>query len=223
MIEAGGLFLPFKDFFDKYKDDNILNFGMPSRLEALKYVTEFDAVIDIGAHVGISVLHWAQVFKQVYAYEPMVDHYECFLKNTAHLNNVDVFNYAISNEDKILKGTYRSMKNSGSFQLVTDEWVANKPRKAGTIYDIPSKRLDSLTFNKVNLLKVDVEGWEFEVLKGAVETIKKHQPVLLIEFTGGNSRKSMRSYDVAEYNALIESLGYYAVSSIDDDTIYLPR
>ena len=76
---------------------------------------------------------------------------------------------------------------------------------------------------QVGLIKIDVEGWELEVLRGAANTIIKHQPVLLIEFTGGNSKKSLHSYDVNEYFKIIESLNYVPVATSGDDTIYIPK
>lgn len=216
--------LPMDDFFKEYsKKESIYNFGKASRDIALQHVTKFDTVIDIGAHAGISVLHWAQFFKKVKAYEPMKDHYDCLTTNTKHLTNVDSYNFAISNEQKILRGAYRSTKNSGSFQLLDDTYTQPSKKAPREIFNIPSYRLDDFEFENINLIKIDVEGWEFEVLKGAVNTIKKHQPVLLVEFTGGSSKKSLHRYDASEYYKLIELLNYTPVATSDDDTIYISK
>jgi FkbM family methyltransferase len=219
------LHLPFSDFFTKFSDRNsVYKFGEESRLTALENVTKFRHAIDIGAHVGISVLHWKKHFDQVTAFEPMVDHFECLKLNTAKIKGVTVHNCAMSNQEAMLKGAYRSGKNSGSFQLLDDAYLAyTGKRKARKIYDIPSRRLDSFEFDAVDLIKIDVEGWEFEVLKGAVETIKKHKPTLMVEFTGGSDYKSMHRYNVDEYYALIEQLEYRAVVRVDGDTIYVPK
>lgn len=215
--------LPMDDFFLDYsKNESIHNFGKESRDIALQHVTEFNRVIDIGAHVGISVLHWAKFFKIVEAYEPMKDHYDCLIDNTGHLSNVNTYNFAISDEQKILKGAYRSTKNSGSFQLLDNTYTQPSKKAPREIFEIPSYRLDDFKFTNVNLIKIDVEGWEFEVLKGAVNTINTHRPVLLVEFTGGSSKKSLHSYDVNEYYKLIELMNYTAVASSGDDTIYVP-
>jgi FkbM family methyltransferase len=220
-----GLHLPFSDFFDKYSQRNsIYKFGEESRTTTLANVKQFRHAIDIGAHVGISVLHWHKHFANVTAFEPMVDHYQCLKLNTDNLPGVQVHNCAISNQEATLKGAYRSGKNSGSFQLLDDKFLAYKGKqKARKIYDIPSRRLDSFEFEAVDLIKIDVEGWEFEVLKGAVNTIRKHQPTLMVEFTGGSDYKSMTRYNVDEYYALIESLNYRAVTRVAGDTIYVPK
>ena len=215
--------LPMNDFFVDYsKNHSIYEFGKESRDIALQYVTEFDEVIDVGAHVGISVLHWASIFKTVHAYEPMKDHYNCLVDNTSHLNNTNLHNFALSNEEKLFKGAYRSKKNSGSFQLLDDNYTQPSKKAPREIFEIVSHKLDNFTFKNVNLIKIDVEGWEFDVLKGSVNTINKHRPVLLVEFTGGQGKKSLHRYDVNEYIEFINSIRYKAVATSGDDTIYIP-
>jgi FkbM family methyltransferase len=216
--------IPNDDFFTNLRENDSLSlFGKESRDLALSHVTNFGTVIDIGAHVGISVLHWTQHFQHCVAYEPMPDHFDCLTENTMHLSQVTRFNYAISNQQQLLKAAYRTTKNSGSFQLLDDRYQQPSKKLPRQLYDIESHKLDEFDFDSVGLIKIDVEGWELEVLKGAVETIKKHQPVMLIEFTGGNSKKSLHYYDVDEYFNVIESLNYVPVAASGDDTIYISK
>jgi len=218
------LYFPFTDFFKDYSNNNsIYTFGQQSRDTALQYVTKYDHVVDVGAHVGISVHHWAKHFNKVSAFEPMKDHFDCLKKNTEQLSNVEIYNTAVSDQEGLLYGSYRSTKNSGSFQLLDSSYKQPNKKSPRQLYEISVKKLDSFNFDNLNLLKIDVEGWEFEVLKGAIETIKNHKPVLLVEFTGGESRKSLHRYDVNEYNKLIDKLNYQAVATVESDTIYVPR
>jgi hypothetical protein len=120
-------------------------------------------------------------------------------------------------------GAYRTGKNSGTFQLLDDNYTQPSKKLPRQLYTIDSKRLDEFTFNSIGLIKIDVEGWELEVLKGAVETINKYRPILLVEFTGGNSSKSLHQYDVNEYQNLINLLEYVSVATSGDDTIYVPK
>jgi FkbM family methyltransferase len=218
-----GLSFPFKDYFDRF-GENVLTFGQGARTLALEHVQNFRNVVDIGAHVGISVHNWAGLFEHVYAFEPMIDHYECLVENTAKFSNVTTNNCAISNQSAMLKGAYRTLKNSGSFQLVDDEFVKTN-RKNATIYDIPSRRLDEFDLDNVDLIKIDVEGWELEVLRGAEQTIQRCQPVLLIEYTegGGREHKSMHTYNIQDYFDIIENLGYKQVARGGDDYVYIPK
>lgn len=218
-----GLYFPFVDFFKNYSiNHSIYSFGQQSRDAALTYVEEFNQVVDIGAHVGISVHHWAKFFKKITAFEPMKDHYDCLKRNTENLKDLELHNIAVSNTEGKLFGSYRTTKNSGSFQLLDSDYKQPNKKTPRKLYEIMVKPLDSFEFKNLNLLKIDVEGWEFEVLKGSVNTIKKHKPVLLVEFTGGESKKSLHRYNINEYRELISDLNYKSIETIESDTIYVP-
>jgi hypothetical protein len=59
------LYFPFTDFFKDYSNNNsIYTFGQQSRDTALQYVTKYDHVVDVGAHVGISLHHCAKHFNK---------------------------------------------------------------------------------------------------------------------------------------------------------------
>lgn len=224
---VNGIKFPFKDFFDQWstqKNENVLLYGAESRLRALDFVKDRKVVVDIGAHVGISLLHWSAEFESVIGFEPMIDHFSCLKDNTTGKDNIEIHNYAISNFTGEINGAYRSVKNSGSFTLLSETY--QQPRslhKQRKLYKINSYKLDDLSFDRIDLLKIDVEGWEFEVLKGAVNTIKKHKPVLLVEFTGGDWKKSFLPYNVNDYYTLIDNLEYKVADKVDIDTIYVPK
>lgn len=214
--------LPKDSFFESLEKNNeILNFGKPSRDIALQHVKNHRSVIDIGAHIGISVLQWSESFKNVYAFEPMKEHYDCLISNTSDLSNVRCFNFALSNESSIKNAAYRTTKNSGSFQLLDDAYQQPSKKAPREIYTVETKRLDDYNFKEIDLIKIDVEGWELEVLYGAEKTIVENCPVLIVEFTGGNSNKSLHQYDVNNYNDFIKRIGYVPVGSYDDDIIYI--
>jgi hypothetical protein len=74
------------------------------------------------------------------------------------------------------------------------------------------------------LIKIDVEGWELEVMKGAIGTIKQHRPILFVEYMKGDHRKTFHKYDNNEFIALLEEIDYVAVAQPDiDDTIFIPK
>lgn len=220
-VKINELLFPFEDFFQKHSG-NIFGFGQAARDIALEHVKQFRTAVDIGAHVGISVHCWAPKFQNVVAFEPMVDHYQCLVENTKKFNNVKTHNCAISNESRTLRGAYRSKKNSGSFQLLPDNWQPNPKKAQPEIFNIPSRRLDEFGIEEIDLIKIDVEGWELEVLRGAAKTIQRCRPVLLIEFTqgGGRENKSMHTYNVNDYYKMIDDLGYQQVGVVNDDYIY---
>lgn len=211
--------LPKDSFFENQK--NILDFGKPSRDIAIKNLKNMRSVIDIGAHVGISVIQWAGMFENVYAFEPMKDHYDCLLENTKDFNNIEYFNCALSNTTTVRNAAYRTNKNSGSFQLLDDNYQQPSKKAPREIYKIETKTLDSFNFKNIDLIKIDVEGWEYEVLLGAKNTIIENHPILIVEFTGGNSSKSLHTYNVDDYFNFIKEIGYVPVGTYDDDIIYV--
>ena len=117
-------------------------------------------VLDVGANYGDSSIWWAKKFgAKVVAFEPLNDVFIELEKNI-ELNSADViaYNLAIGNGEEI----------SGNSQ--------GRMFSAGGDLKIKTKRLDDYSFDRVDLLKIDVEGFEYEVLKGAENTINKFKP-----------------------------------------------
>lgn len=222
-----GWYIPFEDFFSQLpNDENIEDFGKEARLMALDFCKQKRSVIDVGAHIGISVNHWASNFNYVYAFEPLQDHYDCLLRNTSKLENLKTFCFAAGNFDGTTQGAYRSLKNSGSFQMLDENYTQPKAEnKVRKLVDIYVRKLDSFTFDHVDLIKIDVEGWEYEVIEGAVETIKKHKPVLMIEVLEDHPNKTLRSsYDFSKINRILAELNYKEAAHIKpDDKIFIPN
>ena len=72
---------------------------------------------------------------------------------------------------------------------------------------INSRTLDSFNLENIALIKIDVQGWEKKVLKGAEETLKRCKPLLIIEFENHQLLKTNTS--VEELIAYIKQLDYY--------------
>ena len=131
--------------------------------------------VDIGAHVGIWTRRLAVDFDEVIAFEPMPKHIECHKNNCVGLENVTLNEIALSNVNKIQVMTTKD-NNSGMSTLMTPKWKLPK-----TIVPIETRTLDSYNFPKVDFIKIDVEGWEEQVLKGGMDTILKYRPRMYIE------------------------------------------
>jgi FkbM family methyltransferase len=122
-------------------------------------------VLDVGANYGDSSIWWAKKFgAKVIAFEPLNDVFIELEKNI-ELNSVDVvaYNVAVGNGGEIA-----GKSKGGMFS-------------AGSDLKVKTERLDNYSFDRVDLLKIDVEGFEFEVLKGAENTINKFKPRIIIE------------------------------------------
>lgn len=221
-----GLQLPYEDFFSIWADEHngdILAFGQDERDVAYKYITNYNFAIDIGAHVGIASLDFAKRFDKVVAFEPNQEAYDCCIYNTKHLENVTVHPIGLLESPGIENAMYNKTKNSGSFTIPSRTWKPTRKYKDAKIQIVKTQKLDTYKFKDVGYIKVDVEGREFDTIKGAEETLKRCNPVLQIEesFQFENQRKIIWNYDVDEYKAFLKELGYVKVDRINDDSIYI--
>jgi len=157
-----------------------------------------DAILDIGANIGAHTVFFAQttgVTGSVMAFEPQRLIFQTLAGNMAINSLVNAHTYQLAVSDAI----------DSIVVPVLDPWV--KQNFGGMALDkvsagetVSTITIDSLQMGACHLMKVDVEGMELRVLKGAEQTIRKHQPVLYVE----NDRKE-RSDDLIRF---IDSLEY---------------
>jgi FkbM family methyltransferase len=128
-------------------------------------------VIDIGAHIGWYTVNLAKKAKHVYSFECSPKSFNYLCANIA-LNqqdyNVTKFNCALSDRNQVTKYYIRDQHDGGGNGISKFDYdvINNTP-----YIDVPAKTLDSFELTNVNFIKIDVEGHEKEVLKGAVNTI----------------------------------------------------
>jgi FkbM family methyltransferase len=150
-------------------------------------------VVDVGAHIGNHSIFFALHCERVFSFEPRSDSFALLCRNIVEngIKNVDAMRLALSarSSGDVCSGLI-SEGNTGA----TYFWYAGESRKfrfSGErknrlIRDphpcyCPTKRLDDLNLGPVHFLKVDVEGMELEVLKGAEQTIQKWSPLIMVE------------------------------------------
>jgi FkbM family methyltransferase len=122
-----------------------------------------DVVVDVGANVGAMTRLFARTAQVVHAFEPSPKALR-FLKANAPSNTV-IHPVALSDFTGAAKFAERESFDLSSF---ADEGI-----------EVPVRTLDSFGL-KPSLIKIDVEGFEPEVIRGARETLK-HSPLILFE------------------------------------------
>lgn len=141
---------------------------------------KFDNVIDIGSNIGNHMLFYCSCMdaKQVHCFEPNEYNFAT-LRTNISLNNLDdvVKTYPVPLGAAPGKGVQQdfSLKNTGMNRIVKAD---ENNIAAGTI-DI--RALDEFDIQNVSFIKIDVEGFEMEVLMGAKKTIEKWKPVIMVE------------------------------------------
>jgi len=183
------------------------------KLVYLAYVRKGDHVIDIGANYGVISLLLSNITGargKVYSYEAVKPTFDILSANIftyRFYDNLQLYNYAVSDTREpvtiIVPGNdygQASMKihESGS-------WTENT---ANTVYTCSCIKLDDhlAHFEKVDFIKLDIEGAELPALKGAAEVIKKFRPVLYVEVFK-NWTKEFGYHPMDLYNFIKES-GY---------------
>ena len=149
-----------------------------------------DIVLDIGANIGYYSVLFSKIVTdtgKVLCFEP-TKHYRDVLSDNLKCNqltNCEVYSYGLSNEN-------HSMKINIGVHSATMHWVGDeKPIK---IEDIYLKRLDdvidSFGIDKIDFIKIDIDGHESACLEGAWETIQKYKPIILLEVNHANYLKA---------------------------------
>jgi len=130
-------------------------------------------VFDIGANIGYYTLLMAQKAKKVYAFEPEKEVFGILKKNVEenNLKNVVLFNKAVGDKNRKV-GIIKNNDNFGDNRIVDGS-------------DIDCVRLDEVIGEKVDLMKIDTQGWEPKVIEGAKEIILKDTPILFLEYSRG--------------------------------------
>ncbi len=169
---------------------------------------KFD-IIDIGSNIGSVTLPLANIFKnsKIYSIEPTVYAFQK-LKENINLNpnlkkRIKIFNYFISQKKEKIKFVHSSWK------------LDNQDKKhgihRGSLKETSNKAisLDKL-FNKnktpIKLIKVDVDGYELDVLKSAEKLLKKEKPIIYFELAPYLYKEM--GYTIDHLNKFVQKMGY---------------
>lgn len=164
--------------------------------KALALVKHFRFAIDGGAHVGLMARVLGERFEHVYAFEPADDVYECLLKNTEHVRSrVLPIKAALGRTTGKIGMTLDYKDNTGDRQVDPkgdNVQMVHIDRDGGPAH--------------LDFLKLDIQGYEYEALRGGAETLKRCKPVCMIEVE--DPRKMTRSFgDPKKAIQYLEKLG----------------
>ena len=184
------------------------------------YQTAFDDVlttkrlaIDVGASYGFVTDFLSQQFDKVISSEVVPLIRDCLKVNVERreLNNVEVLEFGFSDQNTVLD-IYFDERFSGHSSAIPNEASGN----VATPCEV--KTIDSCNYNDVDYIKIDVEGHELYVLKGAIETLKRCRPMVSIEVSLDNPK---RLREAVACCTLLEELGYEHHSTATHDFIFI--
>ena len=177
------LFERIYPFLDNYHQGRII-----------KYLKKFkiNYFIDVGAHKGEFLNHILKIkCKKIYCFEPQKSVFKTLSKKFKNNKKVELFNIGLADKNSLkmfhvsklsMTSTFSESKNTffsklKNFILNSDDSYVNK-------YRLKTKKVDDIFINK-NIdnifLKIDVEGFELNVLRGSKKMLKKNVNFVLIE------------------------------------------
>ena len=155
--------------------------------------------IDVGAFMGVYVIHMLGHSHSCVAFEPRMAAAE-ELRRVFRGAPVQVEECALSEDDG--EATFREPLRDAGRSTLAD---SNPLEGMGDVktQSVSTRRLDSYGFANIGFIKIDVEGHELAVLKGALNTIERCHPALLIEI-----EERHRPGGLAAVRDLLEAHGY---------------
>jgi FkbM family methyltransferase len=140
------------------------------RQHILDHLPNKRTFVDVGANVGIWSFPMIGKFSKIIGYEPSKQNIECLNANIT--DGIEIRTKALA--DFVGEADFHQAgKNCGDGKLC-------RPG-AKSSYTVPVVRLDDECLTEVDLIKIDVQGWELEVLRGGKELLAQQQPWVIFE------------------------------------------
>lgn len=158
-------------------------------------------VIDVGANIGTFTIYAAKRGLKVYSFEACPENYEVLVENVK-LNNLDVtaHNVALYDTEREMQILGRTVNEKSGFAVIPTDAPNSTYR---------SRTLDSYDLQDVALLKIDAQGCDLRIMRGALNLIKSQKPVIVYEIE--RSAIELRQYEREtddDYHNLIREIGY---------------
>lgn len=173
---------------------------------ALQHTKDRRAAIDVGAHIGLWSYFMAHEFETLYAFEPHPLHADLWCKNMAGIANAGLYRKALGDRQGVVALETRTKGSSGDTQV-----------RVGVKGETPMITLDSMNLQNIDLIKIDCEGYEEFVLRGAVETLTRCKPCVIVE----QKRDMSKRYGLSSQSAVtyLELMGAVLRQEISGDYI----
>ena len=202
--------------FEYFIQDNMASTSIGQNIEWEPHITSFiklyknylniKNIVDVGANFGYhSLLFSKEIDGDVFAFEPQIQNYNLLQRNIElnNIKNIKLYNLACGDTNCDIKmpiiNQYTNNVNMGDF---TPNFVDENS------YSITkSILLDDMNLPHIDLIKIDVQGWEKKVLIGCKNIISNYKPVLIVEFEHFQLSKTNTS--LGELFEYIRSNNYY--------------
>lgn len=154
----------------------------PMTIRTLRALCDDGAhALDVGANIGFTALGLSQYCSKVAAIEPVPRTFDYLRRNVETTPNISIFKHALGNSEGIVRMQGYNDFLAGSF--VADAYEVHNDNHF--LEAVPIKRLDdcfqSFGLDRIDVMKVDVEGFELEVFEGGRQVIGDFKPMAFLE------------------------------------------
>lgn len=171
--------------------------------------------IQAGGNCGVWAKHLGGIFDKVWTWEPDPINFQCLAHNTGKQQNVFCIQAALGEHSGLVEMDAPEPNNCGALQ------IAAFVDGSEPAYSIPVVRIDDYLIEEVDLIYLDLEGFELPAIRGAAETVRRCQPIIAVEDKGLSERYGIDRGDVLRF---IESeFGYEICDRYARDFVLRPK
>jgi FkbM family methyltransferase len=189
-----------------------------------KYLDNNSIAIEAGSHIGTIAVKLAKTCGFTYCFEPIINTYnllEFNMNKNCIPKKFKLFNKGLGASIKNEKISWISNEGPGGIG-VTNNFLEPTIQR-DKIETIEIITIDSLNLDRLDYIKIDVEGYEEHVINGAIDTIKKYKPIIVLECyeTFVPLKPASLEFVKDKYNLLI-NIGYEVQNIWNADFIFKP-
>lgn len=169
-----------------------------------EHCTSYENVVQAGGAAGMYPRLLSKMFEYVYTFEPDPYNFYCLAQN-CQSPNIYKFNAALGHENMkvIFNAPHVSNRGTGTVHNQIDN--PNRDKLTGNAVMM---KLDDFVFSSLGLIYFDIENSEHFALRGSINTIRKHHPLVICESAG------------ELVNNILMDIGYYGIAKSGADTVF---
>jgi FkbM family methyltransferase len=204
-VKSGYLFCieEGNDCADRMIENGIHEYGLIEWCQ--QYLSPEGVFVDAGAHIGTYSIILSSYCKKVYSFEAQKSTFDCLCRGIQanNITNIETYNIGLGSTNEVLTLNHISEDGGGSSFLENIAEISGNKiihREVVTV-----KPLDDFDISNIELIKMDVEGFELELVKGSLKTLdRSNYPPIFFDAWSGDKYKTQRE-SLIEY---LECLGY---------------
>ena len=188
-----------------------------------KYIKPDFICLEAGCHIGTHTLKIASLCDKLYAFEPLPESNKLLDYNlrTNQIKNTILSSYGLS--DKPGNTTYGwSMEGNPGASGLNNNPMGIPEQSVSTDIAVTLITLDSLHLEKLDFIKLDVEGYEPLVIEGGIETITKFKPIITLESWSSHKGEISMEDTKIRFKMLLD-MGYTLTNISGPDYLFLPE